>query len=73
MGDVAGQSFVHTHVTQTGASWRPQVLPSSMLLLADTCPDALVAALEAALDRARAVDRASQHRQARPATKCPST
>lgn len=49
------------------ASCRPQVLPPSMLLLADTRPDALVAALEAALARAPAVDRASQHKQARPA------
>ena len=39
-----------------------------MLLLADTRSDALVAALEAALDRAPAVDRASQHKQAWPAT-----
>ena len=45
-----------------------QVLPPSMLLLADTCPDALVAALEAALDRTPFVDRASQHKQAQPAT-----
>ena len=54
------------HQTMQQYDWS-QVLPPSMLLLADTCTDALVAALEAALDRAPFVDRASQHKQAQPA------
>jgi hypothetical protein len=42
-----------------------QVLPPSMLLLAEPQPEALVAALEAALARVPTVDRLSQHCQVR--------
>ncbi|KAK9842443.1 hypothetical protein WJX81_000482 [Elliptochloris bilobata] len=50
-------------VVSTRVGGVPEVLPPSMLLLADACPEALGAALEAALDRAPSIDRQSQHRQ----------
>ena len=42
-----------------------QVLPPSMLLLAEPSPEALVAALELAIERMPHVDALCQHRQVR--------
>lgn len=41
----------------------PEVLPASMLLLSEPCPEALVVTLDRALQLAPSVDRHSQHRK----------